>query len=188
LRLDIPVPASLPADIQDRVSRASGPNGFLALVLRGTHPNRAWPLAHASPVVSAVWKRFGLGTIYLGTERDRETGDALQAAACTPVENLAGRTSLRDVLAVCARSAICVSVDSGPVHLAVAAGTPVVALFGTGDPGYSGPWGGRARVVGAAPCGCIHPWCDFVTGPGRCMVAISPDTVLEAIGELLNGG
>ena len=59
--------------------------------------------------------------------------------------NLAGQTSLRELAALLERSTVLISNDSGPVHLASAVGTPVVALFGTSDAGSHptrwGPWG-----------------------------------------------
>ena len=64
---------------------------------------------------------------------------------------MAGRTSLPQLAATLQRAKVLVSNDSGPVHLAAALGTPVVALFGTTDPAAGprrwGPWGAGHTVI-----------------------------------------
>jgi len=65
--------------------------------------------------------------------------------------NVVGRLSLRALAALLQKAHVVVSNDSGPMHLAAAVGTPVVALFGTEDPGSHpkrwGPWGAGHTVI-----------------------------------------
>ena len=120
--------------------------------------------------------------MYVGSAAEAGLGDALASAAHAPVTNLAGRTSLEQASALFRDSAVTIAVDSGPMHLAAAAGARLVALFGPGDPVQSGPWSNDAVVLGGeAPCGCQHARCDSAGGPGRCMRAIGPDVVLDAV-------
>ena len=62
-------------------------------------------------------------------------------------ESWAGRTSLEELTAMLARCRVVVANDSGGMHLAAAAGAPIVAVFGLTDPGRTGPLGRHHRVV-----------------------------------------
>src|SRR6202041_2474232 len=69
------------------------------------------------------------------------------------VINLAGETTLSELAALIRRAAICVTNDSGPMHLAVALGRPVVSVFGPTDPIWIGPYGRADAVLRAGvPC------------------------------------
>jgi ADP-heptose:LPS heptosyltransferase len=67
--------------------------------------------------------------------------------------SLAGETALSELAALISRAAICVTNDSGPMHLAVALGRPVVSVFGPTDPVWAGPYRQPDSVVRAGvPC------------------------------------
>ena len=81
-----------------------------------------------------------------------------------------------------------VSGDSGPMHLAVAVGTPVVALFGATHPERHGPYGARNKVLHDPAPGVVSPGKRPTEAEGAaCMARITPaqvlEKVLEAIGE-----
>lgn len=65
------------------------------------------------------------------------------------VTSLVGETSLLQLVELLRRSRLFIGCDTGPMHLAAAVRTPVVALFGPADPGRTGPWGYQHRVVRA---------------------------------------
>jgi heptosyltransferase I len=87
-------------------------------------------------------------------------GAARERAACAEVAklapgtvNLAGETTLSEVAALIRRAAICVTNDSGPMHLAVALDRPVVSVFGPTDPLWIGPYSRADAVLQASvPC------------------------------------
>jgi heptosyltransferase-3 len=112
---------------------------------------------------------------------------AIRATARVPVADLGGRLSLREMAALSARARLFVGVDSAPMHIAAAMGTPVVALFGpTGEVTW-GPWSARARVVtsDAFPCRpCGRDGC----GGGKlseCLATLPVEQVMSAAEELL---
>ena len=80
-------------------------------------------------------------------------------AAEVPILNLAGRTSLAELAALLRNARLAVTTDTGPMHLACALGTPVVALFGPTAPWRTGPIGlGHVAVRLALPCSpCFSP-------------------------------
>ncbi len=97
--------------------------------------------------------------------------------------NLAGETTLKMLAALYAKADVVVSTDTGPMHLAVAVGTTVVALFGPTAPWRTGPYGSGNQVItagqGCAPCFKRHcPTCD-------CMALISVDQVFDAVSKII---
>lgn len=77
--------------------------------------------------------------------------------------------------------------DSGPIHMAAAVGTPVVAMFGPTDPARTGPYGVGHRVMTATmDCRpCFKRTCPLEGGD--CMRAITPAAVYEAVQDVLKG-
>ena len=98
--------------------------------------------------------------------------------------NLAGRTSLRDLIAIFPECAVAFGPDSGPMHIAAAVGCPVVSLWGATAAERSAPWGfAEFAISGAIPC---HP-CYLRQCPiGReCMRRISPEEVEASVRRAL---
>ncbi|MDB4878851.1 MAG: ADP-heptose--LPS heptosyltransferase [Gemmatimonadetes bacterium] len=180
VRSDVP----LAAGEEDELRATSGAHGFLALALGSNKPKQGWPVPEAAALARAARSR-GLGVVFVGGAAEHDIGEAVRSLAGVPVLNLAGRTSLPQTVSVLARAAATVSVDSGPMHLAAAAGGPVVGLFGPTDPALYRPWSIRAGVVRAdVRCECTMPACDYTEGPGRCMRTLPAARVLEALDAL----
>lgn len=99
---------------------------------------------------------------------------------------LTGEAKLGQLAALYRRCTVVVGVDSGPLHLARAAGTPTVTLYGPIDPHRFGPWGvpGKHHIVRSgiwcSPCNAVDK-CPRGTSPAECMTQIGVSQVLEAI-------
>jgi heptosyltransferase-2 len=91
--------------------------------------------------------------VALGGGEERAMGEALAGAGAV---DLTGETSLLEALAVLERCAALVTNDSGALHLARAAGTPVVAVFGSSSPRWTGPSAREGKIVrqlvACSPC------------------------------------
>jgi len=100
--------------------------------------------------------------------------------------SLAGRLTLKELAAVLARARLFIGMDSAPMHMAAAVGTPVVALFGPSGADIWGPWQVPSRVITSEhtcrPCGF-----DGCGGSKRsdCLEIIPVERVLDATLELL---
>ncbi|MBN2437009.1 MAG: glycosyltransferase family 9 protein [Deltaproteobacteria bacterium] len=103
----------------------------------------------------------------------------------TKAVNLGGRTTLRELACIYREAALLITTDSGPMHLAAAVGTPVVALFGPTDPARTGPWGPGHRIIrkGLSCSPCFRKRCETP----RCMTDISVEEVFTAVKEMLAG-
>jgi len=89
--------------------------------------------------------------IAIGTARDRAIIECVRKNTTVPVHDLSGQLTLGMLGALLKKAKLLVSNDSGPVHIAVAVGTPVVSIFGRYEPGLGPdrwrPLGEKARVV-----------------------------------------
>jgi heptosyltransferase III len=118
--------------------------------------------------------------------RERAIVARILAEAAVPVTDLCGQLTLRELAAVSARARIFIGVDSAPMHIAAAMGTPVVALFGPSGEKEWGPWRVPHRVVVSAhPC---RPCGNDGCGGGKvseCLTQLPVDGVHSAVNELL---
>jgi 3-deoxy-D-manno-octulosonic-acid transferase/heptosyltransferase-1 len=97
--------------------------------------------------------------------------------------NLGGETSLLDLAYLYKKAQMVITTDSGPMHLAAAVRTPVIALFGPTDPTRTGPYGKEHAIITAGlPCSpCFLKKCST----RKCMKDILPEQVFAAIEEKL---
>lgn len=131
------------------------------------HPAKRWPAAHWSALI----QRFPeVDFVLFGTPADRIITDTI-AAACpgAKVENLAGRTTLKEFGSRLRSCTALVSNDTGGMHLANALGVPVIALFGPTNPVRTAPVFSSAVEI-LQPPGCPP------TG-GAALIDLTPESV-----------
>ena len=147
-----PIPdARLWLDERDRSAARTllaGLSGTRRLVLApgANWPGKRWPAPHYVALANALREHFD-SLVLLGSAADAADGARMQDDIALPTRNLMGRTSLLAASAVLADCALFVGNDSGLGHLAAAAGTPSVTVFGPGRPERYRPWGSRASLV-----------------------------------------
>ncbi len=113
---------------------------------------RDWPVARFVAVAEYASAR-GFRVVLTGgkSPRERQYADAIAAGCRRPVIDLVGRTSLKELAAVIARSRCLVGPDSGPVHLASAFDVPAIGLYATSNPLRTGPYRNRDYVIDRYP-------------------------------------
>jgi heptosyltransferase-2 len=127
--------------------------------------------------------------LILGGKNDTElaatiaTGITPHASRLTSPINLAGRTSLRELLAVLSHCRVLLTNDSGPMHVAAALGVPVVVPFGSTSPELTGPGlpsdPRHRRLQSDALCApCFQRVCPIDL---RCLKGISVENVVQAV-------
>jgi ADP-heptose:LPS heptosyltransferase len=89
--------------------------------------------------------------ILLGGKEDRWIANEVLNCYSGRVQNLVGRTSLREALGLIARAHVAGGPDTGLMHIAAAVGTPVVSLWGATSPARTGPYGLGIWFSNAAP-------------------------------------
>ena len=141
--------------------------------------------------LAAVLAEQGIRCLAVGNEAERPLLEAI-ARGCPPARlALAVQVPLGRLAALLARCQVFVGGDSGPLHLAGAAGAPVVALFGRSDASWSGPFGRQAQVLSLGwPCSPCRSrprerWRPCWRRHG-CLRHIPVEMVLEAVLRALN--
>jgi len=147
-------------------------------------PAKRWPARHFA-AVARYYRAQGWQVWLLGSAKDAPAAAAVNAAADDGCVDLAGRTNLGQACDLIAAAELVVSNDSGLMHVAAAFGRPLVAVYGSSDPGFTPPLSERARVLSLGlPCSpCFERECPL--GHLRCLNDLAPDQVLAAAEELL---
>ena len=124
-----------------------------------------------------------VGVLFTGGTEDRKTITNIISLMKKNAINLAGKTSLKVLSAILEQVDILVTTDTGPMHVAAAVGTPVIALFGPTAPWRTGPFGPNHSVIrtGLECSPCFKRECKTI----ECMKRISVDNVFEASAKAL---
>ena len=111
------------------------------LVIGSTHPEKEWLPERWAALSDALWERYGLQPVLAGgrSERELATEREMRRLAQHPIVSTLG-APFREVVGILAGAALTVSLDTGPMHLSVALGTPTVALMGYVNPKRTGPY------------------------------------------------
>ncbi len=129
----------------------------------------------------------GAGVILTGSRDDDSMAAAILADLDPAPVSLVGRLSLTELTAVLQDVDLMITVDSGPMHIAAAVGTPVVGLFGPTDPRRTGPLGPARILRRELPCSpCLQRRCK-IPDTYRCMRDLSVAEVVNAAHEVLRG-
>lgn len=150
--------------------------------------NKRWPATHFAELVRELASVFpAVRFVILGGADDRPLGETISQAAPERCLNLAGQTSLLEMIEWLRRCELVVTNDTGPAHAAAALGKPAISLYGPTEPRRTGPYGQLPRVLqNSLPCApCLKARCVWPQ-PMECLTAISPVTVAARVrAELL---
>lgn len=149
--------AAVESEALRRVRDALGGERPFALINPGAAwPNKRWPADRYGELAQFIREVREMPSFVLWGPGEEALARSVVAAS-SGAARLAPPTSLTDLLALSRAAALMVSGDTGPLHLAAAAGTPTVSLFGPTDPGRNGPWSPDDVAVSRfASCGCHY--------------------------------
>ena len=156
----------------------------------GRWDNKRWPVRNFVELA----KRFGdipaSKVVVLGSQGERPLGEEIAAAAPGRCLNLAGSTTLGEMIEWMRLSRLTITNDTGPMHVAAALRRPILAVFGPTAPWNTGPYGQLDHVLQATslPCvPCLKSRCLY-REPLACLHAIKPEVVFEKARQVLARG
>jgi lipopolysaccharide heptosyltransferase II len=180
-----------PEDTQsaDMELHRAGWDGHTTLV--GINPgaslkHKQWFPERFAQVCDALTEH-GVACVLLGGTSDRQLAEQILTSCRYQPLVLTGRLTILQLAALMPCLRLLITADSGPMHIAAAMGTRVVALYGRSDPVHTGPFGIGHRIIRHhEPCiGCTAERCVH---DRECMKRISVEEVLRATQELISSG
>lgn len=189
--LGIPRPSSLDVSRALALPSVDAPKGspLVAVAPVSRWDSKNWPCGNFAKLVSMIRGKYPASAVaIIGGKADFETGEKIRLSAPEGVHNMCGSLSIAQSVALLGKCDLLVSNDSGPVHMASAAGTRTVVLFGPTSPGLTGPCGGGHRIVSKnLPCSpCLKQKCP--RGTKECLLSVTPEEVFAAIAQTLEEG
>ena len=181
-RVEFPL-ARVQADAVDEVRRTVGPGGFALMNPGAAWPNKRWPPSRFAEVAVFLREVRGLPSVVLwGPGEQGLAREIVAAASGAAVE--APPTRVPGILALAREASVMVSGDTGPLHLAAATGTPIVAIMGPTNPQRNGPWAPKDLTLSRFDqCGCQYD--RRCHQPSWCLGGISVSEVTAAIQQRL---
>lgn len=170
-----------------RAKLADVPRPRIALNMGARWLTKRWPPEHFAEIARRVVQTRGAGLIAVGAPEDRPWIEAFRTLVPElSFVDLCGVTTLPQLAAVASECDLVLSNDSGPLHLAAAAGAKVVGVYTCTSPGLNGPYGPRATSV------ATRVWCasSYRTKCDRleCFAELTPDRVWPVVLAHLDRG
>jgi heptosyltransferase-1 len=135
-------------------------NLYVILAIGANWPNKCWPVSHFAELADRLYED-GIIPVVIGGAKESTAYCEMKAMMRIPPVNLISKTSLKQLAYLIKSSKAFVGGDTGPMHLAAAIGTPVVALYGPTDTNRNGPFGpGHKSISIDRDCaGCWRRQC-----------------------------
>jgi lipopolysaccharide heptosyltransferase II len=166
-----------------------GMSRWIAIQPGARWANKRWPAEYFAELVRAGAKRSAdTRFAILGAAEDQPLGQTIAAADPQRCLDLTGKLSLPEMVEWIRLSKLMVTNDTGPMHVAAALRTPLIALFGPTEPQRTGPYGQLESVLQLnLPCvPCMKPRCSFEK-PFECLRGLRATEVWRVIESRLDG-
>ena len=167
-------------------SQNRGKTKLIGINPGGARYNRRWEPKRYAWVAEQLNEQYCAEIVLLGGPGEENLAAEIQKNMKRAATNLAGKLTLNDLVYIISRLDLLLTNDSGPMHIAAAIKTPVVAIFGPEDPRFFGPYTSHDlyrllyKDIDCQPCkkkDCKRP---------LCLDQITPEEVFEKCVEIVN--
>ncbi|MDR1701768.1 MAG: glycosyltransferase family 9 protein, partial [Sporomusaceae bacterium] len=167
--------------MQTKLDLAASRNRPIVLICPlGSQEKKSWTISGTANFIKNISPKADCYLI--GSAAQGDLLNKINATAGNLAKVLAGTLSLGELAAFIARANLLVSVDTGPLHIAEALKTPVIALFGPHDPRIWGPREPKSKIF-AVELDCSPCWHECANN--RCMQEIDETAVIAAAADIL---
>jgi len=147
--------------------------------------SKRWPIPYWATLIDRLIHQEGAQVVLTGAPGDMPQIDQVTSRMHERAINLAGKTSLTQLAALLQRADLLISGDSGPLHMGVACGTPIIGIYGPTNPSLGGPVSPDATVlrsgIWCSPCYNARDTADCPFYTTQCMKNILPSQVFEIV-------
>jgi len=184
-------------EAEDKVLALMAQHGLATRGFIQVHPGsrwlfKCWPPERTAALIDRIVD-LGYNVVITGAPDERERAlvaaitQAMRPATRERTRDLSAQLSLRELAALTGRARAFVGVDSAPMHIAAAMGTPTVVLFGPSGELEWGPWGVAARVITSDAHPCRPCGLDGCGGGkvSECLTTLPVERVYDALRSLL---
>jgi len=149
---------------------------------------KRWPQDNFAKLIRRIEEELHFKIVIPGTLKDARVADEIKESTGMEGTVLAGKTNLKQLIALMKRADLVVSSDSGPLHIASSVGTNVIGLFGPTRPEITGPRGRGKSILLQKEIHCNQEPCyQLDCKDNICMKAVGVDEVFEKVKEILSG-
>lgn len=128
-------------------------DNYAVLIPGSAHQDKCWPTGRFAQLADKISSQYNLSIVATGSASESGIVDKIKEKANVPIVNLAGQTSLSELVALLKRARLVVSNDTGPGHIAAALGVPLVLMFGRANPIRLEPYRRKHCVMAIEPDG-----------------------------------
>jgi heptosyltransferase-1 len=126
---------------------------YAVLISGSAHQDKCWPPECFAQLADKISSQYSLSIVATGSASESGIVEKIKEKADIPIANLAGKTSLSELVALLKRAKLAVSNDTGPGHIAAALGFPLVLIFGRSNPIRLHPYRRKHCVMAIEPDG-----------------------------------
>lgn len=193
-RLAVPLNSRAEQRVDTLLARAGLVDGDALVLIHAGSVNgsaKRWPPSHWAQFADGLHTRGAARVALIGARSDLPIAREVLESASTPVVSLVGDTSIDELTAIISRADLIATGDSGPLHLAVALGKPLVAVYGPTDPMVHGPFNPlgpvalHRRDLPCSPCYSMAMAAECPLGDPICMRLVTVEPMLESALRLL---
>mgnify|MGYP001143037758 CR=1 FL=1 len=150
-------------------------SNYVTIIPSSKWMSKNWPISYFIELIKMLPYNF----IVVGSKEDKDIGEKIEECTNGKAKSVAGKTTLKELIAVFKKSLFVITPDTGTMHLAVACGKKVVAIFGPTSPERTGPFGNEHLVIksneNCSPC--FKKSCTDL----RCMRNLTPEKIFNII-------
>jgi heptosyltransferase-2 len=146
---------------------------------------KCWPPERFAQLADRLISECGADVIFFGTPGEKEIAARIRSQMKSRAISLVGETSMRELAAMFASCSVFIGNDSGAMHVAAAAGLPVIGIFGSTDPEGTAPVTQQFTLI-REPVSCSPCFLRRCPVDHRCMTRISVDSVFAAAVRIKN--
>jgi heptosyltransferase-2 len=144
---------------------------------------KCWPPERFAALADRLISDCAADVIFFGTPNEKEIAARIQSSMKHRAISLVGQTSMRELAPLFSACSIFIGNDSGAMHVAAAAGLPVIGIFGSTDPEGTSPVSAQFTLIREAPS-CSPCFLRRCPVDHRCMTRITVDSVFSAARSL----